>query len=266
MSTDPHQPLRDDVRLLGSLLGETLRAQEGEYLFEVVERVRALAKGARQGNPDDFEALEKVLQNLSVDDALPVARAFAHFLTLANIAEQHHRIRRRRDYQRNPDAAPQRCSTEDSFARLLASGVAPETLYETVCSLQIELVLTAHPTEVVRRTLRRNQRLIAELLELQDRPALTQWEREEVLQALRREITAAWTTDEIHRRRPTPLDEVKWGLVVFEQTLWDAVPRYMRALDRDLRSATGKTLPLDATPIRFGSWICLLYTSDAADE
>lgn len=255
MNRDPHQPLRDDVRLLGALLGETLRAQEGEALYETVERVRALSKGARQGREEDFERLEALLQKLPMEDALPVARAFAHFLTLANIAEQHHRVRRRRDYRRDPDAAPQRASYEDSFRRLLAAGVSPADLYDAVCSLRIELVLTAHPTEVVRRTVRRIQHRIADRLGERDRPDLTAAEREELVDALRREITAGWRTDEVRHRRPTPLDEVRWGLVVFEQTLWDAVPRSLRVLDRALRGAMGRALPPETAPITFGSWI-----------
>ena len=91
MSVDPHKPLRDDVRLLGELLGEALRAREGDARFEIVERVRALAKSARGGEPEDFEHLAKILGAMPVEDALPVARAFSHFLNLANIAEQHHR-------------------------------------------------------------------------------------------------------------------------------------------------------------------------------
>ena len=255
MKRDPHQPLRDDVRLLGALLGETLRAQEGEALYETVERVRSLSKGARQGREDDFGRLETLLQRLSMEDALPVARAFAHFLTLANIAEQHHRIRRRRDYRRDPDAPPQRASYEDSFRRLLGAGVSPEELYEAVGSLRIELVLTAHPTEIVRRTVRQIQHRIADRLEERDRPDLSASEREELVDALRREITAAWRTDEVRHRRPTPLDEVRWGLVVFEQTLWDAVPRSLRVLDRALRAATGRALPPETAPVTFGSWI-----------
>ncbi len=255
MNTDQHQPLRDDVRLLGSLLGETLRTQEGQHLFATVEEVRALAKAARQGGPGGFAELGGVLQGLPVADALPVARAFAHFLTLANIAEQHHRIRRRREYQRDAKLSPQRASFQDSFTRLLGSGISPEVLYRTICSLQVELVLTAHPTEVVRRTLRQNQRRIAQLLGAQDRSDLTPSERDEIRDALRREITTAWTTEEVRRERPTPLDEVRWGLVVFEQTLWNVVPRYLRALDGALRFATGRSLPVEVAPIRFGSWM-----------
>ena len=90
---------------------------------------------------------------MPVDDALPMARAFTHFLNLANIAEQHHRIRRRRAYQRDPQAPPQRGSCEEAFARLIAGGITPDRLHEAVCALRIELVLTAHPTEVARRTL-----------------------------------------------------------------------------------------------------------------
>ena len=253
--TDPHKPLRDDVRLLGELLGDTLRAGGGTELFETVERVRALSKSGRAGHDEDFDALAAELARLPVTAALPVARAFAHFLNLANIAEQHHRIRRRRTYQRDPNSAPQRGSCADTFARLLAAGVAPERLHEAVASLQIELVLTAHPTEIARRTLVQKYNRIAATLMTRDRPDLTIPEQEHLLASLRREIASAWATSDVREERPSPLDEVRSGLVVFEQSLWDAVPHYLRQVDAALRSATGKGLPVPATPIRFGSWI-----------
>src|SRR5262245_26572098 len=139
---DPHKPLREDVRLLGEVLGVVLREHEGLPLYEQVERVRALAKGARGGR-GGFEQLADELSRLPVDSALPLARAFAHFLNLANIAEQHHRVRRRRAHLAEPAGEPQRGSCEDAFKRLLSAGIAPERLHDAVCALQIELVLTA---------------------------------------------------------------------------------------------------------------------------
>ena len=250
----PHAPLHADVRLLGELLGTTLREQEGDALYQTVEHVRALAKDARAGKVAR-EELTRTLQRLSVPESLTVARAFAHFLGLANIAEQHHRIRRRRDYQRAPDQAPQRGSLAESFPRLLAAGVSPDALRVAVESLRVELVITAHPTEVVRRTVRRTQRRIAELLAERDRTDLTPGEREELTRALAAEVTALWLTNEVRREAPTPIDEVKWGLVAFEQTLWDALPRFLREVDRAMQAATGTGLPLDAAPLRFGTWI-----------
>ncbi len=252
---DPHKPLRDDVRMLGELLGETLRRREGQSLFDAVERVRALSKSGRSGDDASFETLAKVLADLPVESAVPVARAFSHFLTLANIAEQHHRIRRRRDYQREASARPQPASCAEAFGRLVQSGIEPEKLYATVASLRIELVLTAHPTEIQRRTLIQKHRRIADLLAEEDRPDLTGPERAAVVEELRRLVTAAWETEEVRPTRPTPIDEVISGLLVFEQTLWDALPRYLRVLDAALQAATGRRLPLDAAPIRFGSWI-----------
>src|SRR5688500_11691055 len=251
----PDQPLRDDVHLLGDLLGQTLRAQDGSELFEMVERVRALAKSGRAGNAGDFDRLAELLAALPTSEALPVARAFAHFLSLANVAEQHHRVRRRRDYQRDPDARPQPGSFDEVMARLREQGIGQEQLFDSIASLQIELVLTAHPTEVVRRTLLQKYTRIGELLARGDHADLTIPEQRETVEELRREITSAWETDEVRHTRPTPLDEVKGGLFIFEPTLWDALPRYLRALDGALRTHTGRALPLDAAPIRFGSWI-----------
>ena len=122
MADELPKALRDDVRLLGEVLGETLRRQESHELYDTVERVRALSKSARAGNEDDFKALTGILERMPIDEALPVARAFSHFLTLANIAEQHHRSRRRRFYERDPQALPQVCSCEETFGRLLAAG------------------------------------------------------------------------------------------------------------------------------------------------
>jgi phosphoenolpyruvate carboxylase len=246
-----HDRLRDDVRLLGDLLGEILRGQEGNALFDLVEKVRALAKRARSGNADDAEALRALLASLDSAEARPLARAFAHFLALANIAEQHHRVRLRRERRRSPGALG---AVSEALARSLAAGVSADRLYQTVTGMEVELVLTAHPTQAMRRTLLQKHRRVAAALASRDRADLLPDEREELGQDLRREISAIWQTDELRRRRPTPVDEARAALVLFDQVLWDALPVYLRSLDRALLDATGKPLPLDAAPIRFGSW------------
>ena len=251
MNDDPHKPLRDDVRLLGDVLGDTLRAREGELLLGRVEEVRALAKRAHAGDPDAFEALADRLCDLPIAAAVPIARAFAQFLALANIAEQHHRIRRRRDYARDPARRPQPGSCADAFARWRAAGLSRDALADAVRTLRIELVLTAHPTEIVRRTLLQAQRRIADVLAVRDRPDLTPEEAEASLDALRREVSTVWQTDEVRDHAVSPLDEVRGALAVFEQVLWEALPRYVRQIDR----AIGEPLPLEAAPLRFGSWI-----------
>ena len=254
LPSDPHKPLRQDVRVLGELLGGTLRIHAGATVLAAVERVRALAKGARAGDHDVAD-LADALDALPVEAALPVARAFTHFLNLANVAEQHHRIRRRRAYLRAPDAQPQRGSCEETFARLMAAGGTADELNAAIRSLRVELVLTAHPTEVSRRTLIQKYNRIALLLGERDRPDLTVPERDGTADALRREITAAWETDEVRHHRPTPIDEVRSGLIVFEGSLWHALPQYVRAVDRALRRTAGRSLPLEAAPVRFGSWM-----------
>ena len=255
-SPDPHAPLRDDVRLLGTLLGDTLRAREGDDFFARIERVRAIARAAaHDGDREQFDRLADLLRDLPLAAAIPVARAFSHFLALANIAEQHHRVRRRREYARAPGQRPQPGSCEEAFPRLLAAGVTPAALASAIGTLQIELVLTAHPTEMARRTVLQAQHRIAQTLALRYRSDLTAIEREDAVETLRRDIAILWETEEGRSRTVSPLDEVRAGLVVFEQTLWDAVPRYLRSLDRALHAAVGDSLPLDATPIRFGSWI-----------
>jgi phosphoenolpyruvate carboxylase len=253
--SDPHERLRDDVRLLGGLLGDTLRQREGPALYEFVERVRALSKSGRAGSDRDLDALADLLRGLPVESAVPIARAFSHFLTLANIAEQHHRVRRRRAYLQDPVAPPQRGSCEETFVRLLSQGVSADALHAATTSLRVELVLTAHPTAITRRTLIQKHLRIADALARQDRVDLTVPERADTVASLRREVFAAWETDEIRARRPTPVDETIAGLLIFEQTLWDAVPRFLRSLDLALTRATGRPLPLDAAPLRFGSWM-----------
>ncbi len=252
------------MRLLGELLGDTLRTHGGNQLFDTVERVRALSKAARAESSVEadlqvglakFTELASLLATLPIESATPLARAFSHFLNLANVAEQHHRIRRRRAYLAKPDSQPQAGSCQETFARLVADGIAPGELFEAISNLHIELVLTAHPTEVSRRTLIHKYNRVAELLAQRDHVDLTVPERDEVIDALRREIVSAWETDEVRHVRPSPLDEVRGGLIVFEQSLWHAVPVFLRSVDAALRRVAGRGLPLGVAPIRFGSWI-----------
>src|SRR5215207_11491635 len=135
---DAHKPLRDDVRLLGSLLGETLIRREGEDLYRRVERVRVAARRGRRDETgaDAVRDLADELAALPVEALVPMARAFSHFLHLANVAEQHNRIRRRRVRQRDPDAPPERGSLEEALPRL-ARVASPDQLYDALCAMRI---------------------------------------------------------------------------------------------------------------------------------
>jgi phosphoenolpyruvate carboxylase len=216
MSEDPHAPLRRDVRELGALLGEVLQEQGGKELFRAVEQVRGLAKQARRRDRRSLAALARRLAALPSAESVPLARAFSHFLTLANIAEQHHRVRRSRQYRLRPEQPPQRASLRDTFERLIAAGISRKRLHGTVRAMDVELVLTAHPTEITRRALLQKYHAIDETLSQRDRPDLTPGERKARDEELYREITAYWHTDEILRKRPTPREEAWSGLLVFE--------------------------------------------------
>lgn len=257
---DTRAALRDDVRLLGELLGDTIRQHEGDEVFGAVEAIRQLAKGARKGTAEPgalSSTLSASLEGLPRAEALAVARAFTHFLNLANIAERQHHIRLRREALRDPASLPHVTGApfEEALERLLDAGVSKAAIHQLVCDMRIDLVLTAHPTEVNRRTLLGKHNHIAALLAKRDRDDRTSLEDSWLEDELRREITSIWCTDEILRRRPTPVEEANGGLLVFEQTLWDVIPHHGRVVDAILKRVTGEGLPLERFPIRFGSWM-----------
>ncbi len=247
--TDIDVRLREDVHLLGELLGETIRQQHGDTFLGKIEDIRHSAKADRRGAA---EQLSSTLASLGEDDLLPVARAFNQFLNLANMAEQYQLIRRRDADQPEPFEAR---VLPELLARLKQAGHGDDALARQLAKLDIQLVLTAHPTEVARRTLIQKYDAIAGQLAAQDHRDLTAVERQQVRERLRRLIAEAWHTEEIRRTRPTPVDEAKWGFAVIEHSLWQAVPSHLRKVDTALFEATGLRLPLEAAPIRFASWM-----------
>ncbi|MBP5074124.1 phosphoenolpyruvate carboxylase [Pseudomonas chlororaphis] len=248
--TDIDARLREDVHLLGELLGNTIREQYGEGFLDKIEQIRKGAKADRRGSLD--AELSASLNQLSEDELLPVARAFNQFLNLANIAEQYQLIHRREESQPAPFESR---VLPELLARLRAEGHGAEALARQLGRLEIELVLTAHPTEVARRTLIQKYDAIAAQLAAQDHRDLTSAERAQIQARLQRLIAEAWHTEEIRRTRPTPVDEAKWGFAVIEHSLWQAIPNYLRKADQALHAATGMHLPLEAAPIRFASWM-----------
>lgn len=247
-------PLREDVRLLGNLLGDTLKQHAGQDLFNQVEQIRALAKGARDGQIEAEKQLEQLLSSLEDEEILPLTRAFTHFLNFANIAEQYHVVRSRRQSEFD-DSAPSPNPLDHLFQKFQQHDISAETLFQQICELNIELVLTAHPTEVSRRTLIQKYDGINACLSAFDQQKLTPRERQAVLEELKQLISSAWQTDEIRQHRPTPIDEAKWGFTTIEQTLWNAVPKFIRELDSMVQAQCGQQLPLEIAPLRFASWM-----------
>jgi phosphoenolpyruvate carboxylase len=219
------EAVRRDVRLLGDLLGRVLVEQEGESLLADVEHVRALARSARQGTRRD-ELLDAV-EALPIARQASVLRAFALYFQLANVAEQHNRIRRRRAYAREEHVS--RESLAAAFAEVGDPG-----------DVSLKLVLTAHPTEAARRTVLAAHLRIAALLARLD-------EGEDVEDELAGEITMLWQSDEVRTRRPQIVDEIRNGHWFFEQSLIDAAERLLAEYRLHVPDAPA--------PLRFGSWI-----------
>tara|TARA_R110002033_G_scaffold171177_1_gene217382 strand:+ start:173654 stop:176284 length:2631 start_codon:yes stop_codon:yes gene_type:complete len=249
--SDSQASLRENVRLLGDCLGESMSNHLGEGFLEKVENIRLLSKDGRQSG--DSAALIQALEALDDKEIVPVARAFNQFLNLSNIAEQYHRVHRRRT---NESLGVYHNPVGDLLTRLSKQNFTAEQMISSLQSQSIELVLTAHPTEVVRRSLIRKYDNISSELEALDKDNILPLEETKHIRRLKEIITQAWHTDEIREDRPTPVDEAKWGFAVIEQSLWQAVPRFFRQLDEQFSEFSKEDrLPLDLAPIRFATWM-----------
>mgnify|MGYP003630185264 CR=1 FL=1 len=249
-SEPDYSSLRSNVSALGALLGDIISDAEGEEFLDLIERIRTLSRSARDGEESARANLLQILRELPNEQLVPVARAFSQFLNLANIADQHHTVSR----EMVPLFSASRALASE-FSALMDEGVAPATLQQTILDLKIELVLTAHPTEIMRRTLIHKHSEIRGCLSQLELDGITPREREQLQLRLRDLVTQIWFGDDFRAQRPTPVDEAKWGYAVVEDSLWEAVPEFLRRLDAALFDACGARLPLDAKPVSFVSWM-----------
>lgn len=247
---DKSGALRSNVSFLGQLLGKTIRNHLGEPFLEKIESIRLLAKASRKGDKEARQELLKTLRNLSDEELLPVTRAFSQFLNLANIAEQFHTTSRSTK-QNLHEADP----IQSLITRLKEENLSEQAIRDAIASLNIELVLTAHPTEVTRRTMIAKYVRINECLDFLELGNLTDRERRILNHRLEQLINQSWFTDEIRKIRPTPVEEARWGFAVIESSLWQAVPDFLRLLDEQLHDNLGINLPLDSHVVTLTSWM-----------
>jgi phosphoenolpyruvate carboxylase len=255
---EKHRALREDIRFLGNLLGEILREQAGADIFEAEETLRQGFKALRQADADGAELKPRLLElvaTMPTDAAAKVVRAFAIYFQLVNLAEQHHRVRRVRAYAMAADPVPARGSLGDVVARLAASGVSSQAVRALLPKLLIAPVFTAHPTEILRRTVLDKHHRLAQALETRDNPRLTPAERGALETAIAFEIESLWQTDEVHHRAPTVMDEARHGLYYFDEVLFDVVPTLYAELERALeRHYPGEAFDIPSF-LRFGAWM-----------
>lgn len=248
---EKYAALKSNVRMLGHLLGNTIKQAHGEEILEKVERIRTLSKAAERNN--DATARTQLIEEITTlpDDQLnPVARAFNQFLNLTNMAEQYHTISRHcESHVCEPDAI------NSLFAKLNQNAISKLDAAEAVRDLNIELVLTAHPTEIARRTMINKLVKINQCLSDLELSDLSAKERHKTERRLEQLIAQAWHSDDMRKQRPTPLDEAKWGYAVVENSLWQAVPEFLRELDEKVSGYLGEGLPIDARPVHFSSWM-----------
>lgn len=239
------ESLRKNVKLLGRLLGEIISEAEGEAFFETVEAIRRLSKSARAKN--DLEDLQHLLSPISNEKALGVARAFGQFLTLTNIADQHHSTSL--DHGQNPGAI-----LREAVNKLQSATTSQQALQDALDNLKIDLVLTAHPTEIIRRTMINKYAEIDQCLgalEHEIKPDL----QIKIIARLRSLITQIWYSRDFRVNRPSPIDEAKGGYAVVERSLWQAVPDFLRELDSLREQLSLAEANLDWTPVKFSSWM-----------
>ncbi|MDP2001098.1 MAG: phosphoenolpyruvate carboxylase, partial [Rhodoferax sp.] len=257
---DNERPLVEDIRLLGRILGDVIREQEGVEAFELIEQIRQLSVSFRRDADQEADkALKKLLKSLSGDRAVSVIRAFTYFSHLANLAEDRHHIRRRAIHERAGDT--QEGSIEVALARLRWAGISPDTIADTLATSFVSPVLTAHPTEVQRKSILDAERDIAQLLSARDdikvkaatvnanKDALTPRELAANESHMRARVLQLWQTRLLRFTKLTVADEVENALSYYESTFLREIPKLYADLEREL----------DDRPIhsflRMGQWI-----------
>ncbi len=254
------RPLVEDIRLLGRMLGDVIREQEGAAAFELVEQIRKLSVAFRRhADQDADKALKKLLKGLSGDQTVSVIRAFTYFSHLANLAEDRHHIRRRAVHERAGDT--QEGSIEVALARLRWAGITPKTISTTLAQAYVSPVLTAHPTEVQRKSILDAERDIAQFLTARDdirtrallapagRDALTPRELAANEAQLRARVMQLWQTRLLRTSKLTVADEVENALSYYESTFLREIPKIYAGLEQELGSH-----PV-ASFLRMGQWI-----------
>lgn len=268
-------PLRRDVRSLGKLLGQVLREQAGDELFNEEEELRQIAIKRREAirdrsgqdgeiSPEQKSEAQRlfakaidIVHAVDTNQAYRLARAFAFYFELINLAETNHRKRRRLSFELSGSSEVQRGSLRGTLRAMSKVGISSGEALEMLRRITVVPVFTAHPTEVARRSVMFKRRRIGKLLEQLDRIPLSDDQLEKLQDAVTAEITALWETDEVRSRRPTVADEVKMGLDYYDASIFDTVPELYEEIARAFKLEYGITLSLSEIPVllRFGSWI-----------
>ena len=245
----PDAALRADIRFLGRLLGESLLRQEGPDLLELVERVRGLTKVARQSaSPTAGAELNRLLSGLDLPTATLLVRAFSAYFHLANIAEQRHRADER------AVRVGAGCRLRAAIEKIEAAGIPREELDTVLSRVELRPVLTAHPTESVRRSILTKRRRIAELLDERSDPRASEDDSRRAERRIPELIDLIWQTDELRRTRPTPQEEASSALFYLDQLFSEVAPDLLDDL-ATLLAGLGIDLAARARPLRFGTWV-----------
>jgi phosphoenolpyruvate carboxylase len=258
-------PLRRDVRSLGTLLGDVLREQAGDELFEQVEALRqsTISRRDAEARGDEKEATRlamgslELVHRLPVEQAVLLTRAFAFYFELINLAETNHRKRRRLALQLSGDAERQRGSLAGTLSEMRRVGISADEALDWLRRVLVVPVFTAHPTEAARRTVMFKRRRIGEFLAALDRIPVPEQEMARLEQLVLAEITGLWQTDEVRSRRPSVYDEIKMGLDYYDVSIFETLPSLYREISEALHASYGLEIEALALPqvLSFGSWI-----------
>ena len=254
----PTKSLRDDVRLLGNILGKVIKKQEGQTFFNLVEKIRKLSKANRANikQQDSYKKISKTLSQINPSNTYKLTRAFSHFMNFINLAESIDASRTLDEFENNKAKANKNIFIEEIFEELFKDRkISSNKIYNTAKNLNIGIVLTAHPTEVKRRTLIQKYHNITELLEQRELMKNFPSKQKIIDRKLYDEITIIWNTDDLKRTKPSPFDEARWGLAIIEDSLWETIPKVYRRLNSIFVKNMGKGLPKNFNPIEFGSWM-----------
>ena len=254
----PTKHLREDVRYLGNILGKVIKEQEGEFFFNLVEKVRKLSKVNKLNYSNhSYGKIIRTINKLNSKYTFKLTRAFTHFMNFINLAESIDASRKLDEYENSKKKIYNKnIFIEEIFEDLFNNKkISENKIYNLAKNLSIGIVLTAHPTEVKRRTLIQKYHKITEILEERDLLKNYPSKLKILDKKLYDELTIIWNTDDLKRTKPSPFDEARWGLAIIEDSLWETIPKVYRRLNSIFVQNINKGLPKNFNPIEFGSWM-----------